>query len=71
MIECKAGNHSNRWDEIAEKTEIDRCTVKFVVYSLLFGNNIVSVMLEHKLEIEDVVNIRMAFNDIMRRGRGE
>jgi hypothetical protein len=62
--EIKIGNHSNLWNEIAEKTRVNRHVVKCVVYSMLFGSNIVSVMLDHKLEIEDVVSIRMAFDNI-------
>jgi hypothetical protein len=67
--EIKIGNHSNLWDEIAEKTRVNRHVVKCVVYSLLFGSNIVTAMRDHKLEIEDVVSIRLAFNHLTKPHR--
>lgn len=59
-------NNSDLWKYIEAETRIDRTTCKVVVYSLIFGRNIVKTARDYKLEIEDLVDIRMAFNDFVK-----
>ena len=54
---------NNVWDVIASKTGQDRKVCKDVIYALLFGANIVTVMCHNLLEIGDVTEIRMAFDN--------
>lgn len=56
-------NNSDLWEYLENESGIDRHVCKVVVYCLIFGRNIVQTARDYKLEIEDLVAIRMAFND--------
>ena len=58
-------DHSDLWKYVKDETGFDKTVSKSVVYSMLFGFNIVTMMKNFKLEIEDVVNIRAAFNEFI------
>lgn len=58
-------DHSKLWEYIKSETAFDKSTSKPVVYSMLFGFNIITMMMNFRLEIEDVLAIRAAFNEFV------
>jgi hypothetical protein len=61
----------NLWDFIQEKTKFDRGVCKEVVFALLYNGMIIDVCQKNILMIEDVIEIRMAFDDYMLALRNE
>jgi hypothetical protein len=55
----------NLWDFIVEKTGFDRHVCKEVVFGLLYNGMIIDVCRKNTLMIEDVIDIRMAFDEYM------
>lgn len=58
-------DHSKLWEYIKSETAFDKSISKPIVYSMLFGFNIITMMKNFKLEIEDVLAIRAAFNEFV------
>jgi hypothetical protein len=54
------------FDRIAERTGLKRDVCKTVIYCLLYQGPIVRVCLENRLILEEVLEISIAFNDIVR-----
>lgn len=60
-------DNSDLWEYVQKESRIDRHICKVVVYSLILGQNIVKAARDYKLEIEDLIEIRMAFNDFVKQ----
>lgn len=61
-------NNSDLWTALQTETGKDRHVCKLVIYSMIFGmSNIVCVARENGLEVEDLVAIRMAFDNFIHR----
>lgn len=58
-------DHSKLWEYIKSETTFDKTVSKTVVYAMLFGANIINIMKNFRLEIEDVLAIRAAFNEFV------
>ena len=54
---------TDAWDFVCQKTGRTRNECKSVVYALLYGADVVQVMCNLCLEICDVMEIRMAFDE--------
>lgn len=65
--EPKQHNHSQMWDKIAEETKVDRFLCKRLIYAMLFGLCTMDVITEHGLSVDQVVEIRMAFDECSHR----
>ena len=50
------------WDTIYHETEIDRNACKGLIYAMLFGSDLMSVIAHYGLSTEEVVRVRMAFD---------
>jgi hypothetical protein len=55
----------NIWDVLAKDTNCSRDKCKAVCYGLLYGE-IVKVCINMSVDIEEVVSIRVAFDDYIR-----
>ena len=71
MIDQKAENPKSMtetstpidlWDFISNDTEIDRHICKTVIYHMLFGANLIVCAIQHGLRVDEIVSIRMAFD---------
>ena len=51
------------WDYIHVETGLETHVIKMVVFAMILGLNVVKVACEHQLTIDDMVAIRMAFDD--------
>ncbi len=54
------------FDIVAERTGLKRDVCKAVIYCLIYRGSIVSMCLENRLILEEVLDISEAFNDIVR-----
>ena len=50
------------WDFISNDTEIDRHICKTVIFQMMFGVGTVECALKHGLRVDEMVSIRMAFD---------
>lgn len=58
------------WDKIEEKTNINREASKALIYAMICGGPVVHICKNFNLELSDILDIRMVFDDIM-AGRQE
>ena len=56
------GTPSDLWTFISNDTEIDRDICKAVIYQILFGLHVVKYAIKRGLSVDDVVAIRLAFD---------
>ena len=57
-----SGAPAGLWDFISNDTEIDRDICKTVIYMMLFGLGLVKYAIKRGLDVDDIVRIRMAFD---------
>ncbi len=58
----ESGTPADLWLFIANETEIDRHICKMVIFRMLFGVNLVEGAIEYGLTVDEMVNIRTAFD---------
>ena len=52
------------WDKMSEKTGLDRDRCKLIWYSMVYGK-VLEVSLRIGFDIEDIVDVRCAYSDIV------
>jgi len=57
-------NNSDLWEALAKETGLDRSKCKVILYGLLYGR-IVPACKAAKASVDDVVQIRVAFDDFI------
>jgi hypothetical protein len=58
----ETGTPADLWYFVSNNTEIDRDVCKMVIYRMLFGTDLVEAAIECGLTVDEMVNIRMAFD---------
>jgi len=58
----ETGTPADLWDFVHNETEIDRHICKTVIFQMLFGFYLIEVAIEHGLTVDEMVHIRMAFD---------
>lgn len=64
--------HSALWDRVSRETGKPRDVCKKVIYGFLFGADLISLACHERLKIDEIVEIRNAFDEATRtwnRGR--
>jgi hypothetical protein len=56
-------DNSKLWDALAKQAGCERDACKFVIFAILMGEDVIGAVTKNGLSINQVTDIRMAFDD--------